>query len=203
MDLIARARSGDLSAFDELISLHQERVFALAKRILGNYEDAADVQQETFVRAWRSLHKFRQDSEFGTWLHRITINLCLTYKRRKREIPTEEEFFRDFPDNPNELTALGLLARNELLEQIYHVLQTLPAHYRVLIVLREIEGRPFHEISKLLGCSEASARTRVTRARQILRERMQPYLDEVEIQQHGQPTYHELKAGDRTNQNRQ
>ncbi|MGQ9454233.1 MAG: RNA polymerase sigma factor [Armatimonadota bacterium] len=187
VDLIARARSGDLSAFDELISLHQEHVFALAKRILGNYEDSADVQQETFVRVWRSLHKFRWDSEFGTWLHRITINLCLTYKKRKREIPTEEELFRDFPDNSDELTALRSLERNELLEQICHVLQTLPAHYRVLIVLREIEGRSFSEISKLLGCSEASARTRATRARQLLKEKMQPYLKEAETQQHGQP----------------
>lgn len=82
-DLVELAKSGDLAAFDRLVSLHQERVFALACRILGSVEDASDIQQETFIRAWSSLRKFRHDASFSTWLHRITVNLCLSRKRRR------------------------------------------------------------------------------------------------------------------------
>src|SRR5450759_5384388 len=81
-ELVARAQSGDLNAFDGLINLHQDRVFALAYRMLGNSEDAADVQQETFIQAWRSLHRFRGDAALSTWLHRIAVNICLSRRRR-------------------------------------------------------------------------------------------------------------------------
>ncbi|MDH7601705.1 MAG: sigma-70 family RNA polymerase sigma factor [Armatimonadota bacterium] len=175
-DLVSRARSGDLSAFDELVSLHQDRVFALARRILGNDEDAADVQQETFIRAWRSLPKFRQESEFATWLHRITVNLCLTRKRSKREISADETLFVLGRMHSAQPTALDSLERAELLSEIRRALLALPVHYRVLIVLREMENRSFEEIAKLLGCSEGGARTRACRARQMLRQLMRPYL---------------------------
>ena len=82
-DLVESAKTGDEKAFARVVSLHQGRVFALAYRMLGDVEDAADVGQETFVRAWRSLRKFRGESEFSTWLHRITVNLCLTWKQRR------------------------------------------------------------------------------------------------------------------------
>ncbi|MDO8684035.1 MAG: sigma-70 family RNA polymerase sigma factor [Armatimonadota bacterium] len=74
-ELVSQAQAGSLAAFNELVARHQERVHALAYRILGNAEDAADIQQETFVRAWTKLGKFRQQAAFSTWLHRITVNL--------------------------------------------------------------------------------------------------------------------------------
>ena len=83
-ELVSRARQGDKQAFDTLVGLHQDRVFALAYRMLGSAEDAADIQQEAFVKAWRSLGKFRGDASFGTWVHRIAVNLCLARKRRKQ-----------------------------------------------------------------------------------------------------------------------
>ena len=88
-ELVRRAQSGDTNAFDELVARHQERVFSLAYRMLGSPEDAADVQQETFVQAWRNLRKFRQDAAFPTWLHRIAVNLCLSRKRRRQNEPLE------------------------------------------------------------------------------------------------------------------
>mgnify|MGYP003768735877 CR=1 FL=1 len=81
-NLVELAKAGDVRAFEALVPLHQDRVHALAYRMLGNAEDVADVQQETFVNAWRNLRKFRRESQFSTWLHRITVNLCLSRIRR-------------------------------------------------------------------------------------------------------------------------
>ena len=176
-ELVSRAQAGDLRAFDELVSVHQARVFALARRILANDEDAADVQQETFVRAWRSLSRFRQEAGFATWLHRIAVNLCLTRKRR-RETAVKDSFFADSLSHSAGPTAVATLERAELAAEMRKVMAGMPAHYRVLVVLREIEGRPFEEVAQILGCSEASARTRACRARNVLRERMRPYLSD-------------------------
>lgn len=182
-DLVARAQSGSLEAFDQLVSIHQARVYALARRILEDHEDAADVQQETFIRAWRSIARFRRDSEFATWLHRIAVNLCLSRKKRKRQtttVPFDEDIGPRGAtwegEAPSEPSAVKLIERSELATQVRRVMQAIPAHYRVILVLREIEGRPFEEIARILECSEQSARVRAFRARQMLRERMQPYL---------------------------
>jgi len=172
-ELVSRAQAGDLQAFDALVSIHQARVFALARRMLSNDDDAADVQQETFVRAWRSLRKFRCDAEFATWLHRITVNLCLT--RRRRETAVENSYFADAVSGA-EPSAAAMLEKAELAAETRKALAEMPANHRVLIVLREIEGRPFEEIARILGCSESSARTRACRARNMLRQKMKPYL---------------------------
>ena len=176
-DLVALARDGSTDAFDELVALHQERVFALAYRILGNAEDAADVQQETFVKAWRSLRKFRQDAAFSTWLHRITVNACIS-RKRKADRETTVVFNEDVADNPARSTEVGCLEKTETAAVVRKVVDGMPAHYRALIVLREIEGRSFEEVAGVLGCSVASARTRASKARKMLRDRMRPYFAE-------------------------
>jgi len=173
-NLVELARAGDTRAFDRLVSMHQREVYALAYRILGNAEDAADVQQETFVRAWRSLGKFRQEAAFSTWLHRIAVNLCLSAKRRK--IPPECEFppedIADRSVEPNPRVDVAALRR---------ILGAMPANYRILVVLRDMEGRSFDEIAGMIGCSVASARSRLCKARGMLRDRMRPYLTEENV----------------------
>lgn len=180
-ELVARAQAGNLDAFDELVSIHQSRVYALARRILGNDDDAADAAQETFVRAWRSLRKFRRDSELATWLHRITVNLCISRKRRREPVlvPFDEDIALLRREAPAEPGPVQCLERAETALMLRQVIAAIPAHYRVLLVLREIEDRPFEEIARILGCSEQSARTRAFRARRMLRERMRPYLEDL------------------------
>lgn len=171
------AQSGDTGAFDALVALYQDRIFALAYRMLGDTEDASDVQQETFVRAWRSLRKFRADSAFSTWLHKIAMNLCLSRKQRKRAydtIPFDE-------DMPSSQGSVACIEKTQVKTDVQKIIAGLPAHYRALIVLREIEGRSFEEIAQILGCSAASARTRTSKARAILRERLWPYLTEEDL----------------------
>ncbi len=176
-ELVARARSGDTGAFDALIGLHQRRVFALAFRMLGNADDAADVQQETFMRAWRSLRKFRGDAAFSTWLHRITVNLCLGRKRGRHVEPLDPALISAMGD-PNQTNSPDCLASRERVFTINKVVAALPDHYLVMIVLREIEERPFEEIAGILGCSVRSARMRASKARSVLRERLAPVLAE-------------------------
>jgi RNA polymerase sigma-70 factor (ECF subfamily) len=168
------AKNGDIEAFDELIARHQEHVFRLAYRMLSSYEDAADVQQETFIRAWQSLKQFRQDSTFSTWLHRITLNLCISRKRIKI---IEEPFF-DEEVHSTSASPVVCLERNETAAQVRRILAGIPSHHRALIVLRDIEERPFDEIAQILGCSIESARMRICKARQLFRERLKPFLTE-------------------------
>jgi len=176
-DLVELAQSGNLEAFDKLVSTHQERVYALAYRMLGNPEDAADVQQETFVRAWNSLTKFRGDAEFSTWLHRIAVNICLSMRKR-REFTVSEPMFEDCIRLSAEPVGVATLEATETAIALRKVMAAIPAHYRALLVLREIEGRCFEEVARILGCSEQSARTRASKARKLLRDRMRPYLGE-------------------------
>ncbi len=175
-NLVELAKAGDLRAFDALVSLHQDRVHALAYRMLGHEDDAADVQQETFVQAWKNLRKFRGNSQFSTWLHRITVNLCLSRKRRKAIISEPlEEHLRLHSSEPG---PAACLEQTETIATVRRVLDNLPVHYRVLIVLREMEERSYDEIAEVLGCSIESVRTRLHKARKLLREKMRPYIEE-------------------------
>ncbi len=175
-ELVARAQSGDVEAFDELIARHQDRVFSLAYRMLSHAEDAADVQQETFVQAWRNLRKFRRDAALSTWLHRITVNLCLSRRRRRQTEPLEPYMQETLLSS--EPSGVACLQREETKATVRRAIASLPAHYRALIVLRDIEERPFDEIAQVLSCSIQSARTRLAKARKLLRERLEPYLAE-------------------------
>ena len=174
-ELVALARGGDLAAFDELVSTHQERVYALAFRMLGSSEDAADVQQETFIKAFQSVGKFRGDAAFSTWLHRITVNLCSSRKRYvlPLQLVAAGESLRTWSRAHD--TAV-CVEESVTAAAVRKVLAAMPPHYRTLVVLRDMEERSFEEIAALLGCSVESARMRLCKARKLLREKLRPYL---------------------------
>ncbi len=176
VELVVAAQAGNTDAFDRLVAAHQERVFALAFRMLGDREEAADVQQETFVRAWRSLRKFRRDSSFATWLHRICVNQCLSRKRKHDRKPTEA--LDETRLNVPYVSAATEVEKAETAALVRKVLAGMPGNYRAILVLREMEDRSFEEIAEVLGCSVASARTRACKARKMLRERLRVYFAE-------------------------
>ena len=175
--LVESAKKGDVEAFDKLVFLHQDQVYARAYRILGNAEDSADVQQETFIHAWRNLRKFRQEAQFSTWLHRIAVNLCLSMRRRKGYM-SQESLVEELHIQSATLNPAACHERAEALAALRRVLAGMPTHYRILLVLRDMEERSFREIAEILGCSVASARTRLCKARNMLRARMRPYIVE-------------------------
>lgn len=175
-DLVSAAKAGDTAAFDHLILRHQERVFAVAYHILGNAEDAADVQQEAFVRAWTKLHGFRGEASFATWLHKIAINMCLAKRKQSRPASSLEEdqamaVEADPPDCQERLVNAVLV--RQLLAEI-------PAKQRTLLVLREVEGMSIGEIAEVTGSSVEAVRKQLWRIRKLFGGLLRQHLVEDE-----------------------
>lgn len=181
LGLLRRARTGDFAAFEELVGRFQGRVYGLAYRILGQAQDAEDVVQQTFLSLIEHLDGFRGESAVATWVLRIATNFALKVLRKKRGLTTvplggaEESYaavphpefiarWRDAPDSLAERTELrGLLDR---------AIAELDDKYRVVFVLRDIEGLSTQETSAALGLSESNVKVRLLRARLHLRERL-------------------------------
>jgi RNA polymerase sigma-70 factor, ECF subfamily len=164
-ELLEALRRAEPGAFDEFVRSTHAMVYSLAYRMTGNSEDAKDVTQEVYVRAWRGLKQFRGDANLGTWLHRITVNCAITAtKRRSRNpVPVPDDAF------PEEAIHDPDQADRALLEA---ALATLPDDDRVAVVLKDVEGWTCEEIAKLLKTTEGAIKVRVFRARQRLADRL-------------------------------
>jgi RNA polymerase sigma-70 factor, ECF subfamily len=167
-DLAMRASGGDVGAFRQLVREHSGLVYRVALRILG-VQDAQDASQEAWVRAWRNIENFRGDSAFSTWLYRITVNTCLSVRRkesrrREREYSGDELPFLPEPgggDADPEAAALNTQQREELLAALAHV----RAEHRAALVLRHMEGLSYAEIARILDVPDGTAKGWVSRGR--------------------------------------
>jgi RNA polymerase sigma-70 factor, ECF subfamily len=174
-DLVPAAQAGDAMAFDRLILRHQERVYALAYHILGNAEDAADVQQETFVQAWTKLAAFRGDAAFATWLHRIAVNICIRRKRRSRpQVSLDRD---ETPDIAGPADCEDQLVNAVVVREL---LAGIPLRQRTLLVLREVEGMSIAEIAEVTGSSVEAVRKQLWRVRKLFGKRLRQHLMENE-----------------------
>jgi len=168
--LIDRARAGDRAAFTELVRLHQDEVFTLATRLVGDRELAADVSQEALIRAWRAMPKFRGDAKFSTWLHRIVVNAAWTQRRRQRRHTTSpiSEVYQEpvaLEAGPMDLATVSAM-RPRLLE----ALRQLSPPVRVVVVLKDVYDWPHREIAEHLGITITAAKVRLHRGRKHLHE---------------------------------
>jgi RNA polymerase sigma-70 factor (ECF subfamily) len=174
-DLVEAARNGSRGAFDELVRCTYQQTYTLALRLLGHEEDARDVTQETYLRAFRALPTFRGDAQFSTWLYRITANCASTHlgrrsKHRHDELPDDTVIADTDPSrDPAAQGDLGAL-RTELVQ----ALGKLPPKLRAVVVLRDIYDLSHAEIATELGISESAAKVRLHRARRKLREDLFP-----------------------------
>ncbi|MDO8682953.1 MAG: sigma-70 family RNA polymerase sigma factor [Armatimonadota bacterium] len=175
-ELVLRAQKGDLKAFDELVLRHNQRVYILARRILGNHEDALDVHQEAFLRAWKSIRKFRGDSEFSTWLYRITVNSCLSRKRIREQSRDHVEFDEEIAGHSGSFST-NSLEQTESVIAARQILSSLPERYRVFLILRELDGRSYEEIAEIMDCSVDTVKTSLYRARKQLLEKVAPRIE--------------------------
>lgn len=191
LQLLEAARQGDSRAFEQLVSPHLNWIYSLALRLMTREQDAQEICQEVLIRAWQRLSDFRGHSRFTTWLYRIAVNACLDELRKRRrreanvisldaEVPTEEESLpRQMPDRlaiSPEQTA----SRAELLKHVEAALARLPTPYRIVIVLIDLEGRNYQEAADILRLPLGTVKSRLNRARQLLRRALAPYLSEVE-----------------------
>ena len=172
-ELVARAKSGERQAFDELVRRTHGDAFGLALRLTGNTEDARDVVQDAYLRAYKGLSRFRGDARFSTWLYRIVANCASSQSAKKRrhrhdELPDEAHLAETRPDDDPALRADFLTLRGELEAAV----QSLPERLRAVVVLRDAYGLSHEAIAEELGISVSSSKVRLHRARQRLREQL-------------------------------
>ena len=168
---------GDQAAYKVLVERYQAKVFAVAYGVLHNREDAREVAQEAFIKAYRNLPGFRRDASFYTWIYRITVNLGIDFQRRAyRKRETELDEARITPDAAHHTgprpaaTPRQNLERKQLAQQIHSAIDMLPADQRTAIVLREIEGLSYKEIAEAMGCAEGTVMSRLFYGRKKLQE---------------------------------
>lgn len=183
--LVQRVQAGDVDAFDHLIRKYRERVFAVVYNMTSNREDAADLAQEAFIKAFTSIQRFRGKSSFYTWLYRIAVNTTLSHLKSKRS----KRFF-SFENIQEEISGAEVFEHlvsktgadkptllNELQEKLNDALQSLSLKHRTVIILFEIEGLTHAEIAEILKVSEGTVRSRLHYAKQQLQTLLQEYLN--------------------------
>jgi len=180
--LVARARTGDFSAFEQLVARYERRLFSTAMRIVGRRQDAEEVVQETLTSVIEHLADFREDAKFYTWLMRIAVNHALKLLRKNRRLQNTDvqegradsyselphpQFIAPWKENP-----AWLAEQRELQRLLAAALDELDEKYRTVFVLRDIEERSTSEVAELLNLSESNVKVRLLRARLQLRERI-------------------------------
>jgi RNA polymerase sigma-70 factor (ECF subfamily) len=176
-ELVARSVGGDADSFNELILRWERPIYALAYRTIGREEDARDVCQETFLRAYRALPGFRGQAKFSSWLYRIALNLCRDWVRRERRTPVVQ------PPEDGDLMEMAaaaepsesiedLVARKDLARSVERAMALLPEEQRTAIVLKEYQGLTFQEIADLVGCPLSTVKTRLYQGLTVLRREL-------------------------------
>ena len=171
-ELIARLQARDEAAFEELIHLYEKKVYALCVRMCGSAEDAEEAAQDTFLSLWRGIDRFRQEAALSTWIYRLASNACIDLMRRRRKSAgsvslDDEALFLDAADPaPQPQQALEQREAQRLLQE---GLMSLPAEYRSILLLREVEGLSYSEISEALELELGTVKSRISRGRTLLR----------------------------------
>ena len=183
-DLIVRAQKGDESAFEELVYRYDRNVLSITIKYANNEDDAKDLYQEVFIRVYRGLKNFRFQSEFSTWLFRITTNVCLTYKSKSKE-HLKVSIDKDFDDEENEFSLTKELVYDgsspeeissgaDLGEMIKAAVESLSSKQKMTFVLKHYEGYKIREIAEMLNCKEGTVKKYLFDAIKNLRKKLSP-----------------------------
>jgi len=181
-ELVRETLCGDVAAYNGLVLRYQRQVYNLAYRMLGNAEDAGDLVQETFLRAYGALASFRQDASFLTWLYKIASNLCIDQLRSRKakgalSLDVELEEGRE-PAADNRITGPEESAVRDAVQEVVHrAIMNLPERYRVVVVMRHLQDMSVDEIARALNLPTGTVKTHLFRAREMLRERLRPVLE--------------------------
>ena len=177
-ELVARSRGGDLDSFNQLVLRWERPIYALAYRTIGREEDARDVAQETFLRAFRALGGFKGEAKFSSWLYRITLNLCRDWMRRERRTPVSQP-----PEGIDIIELAGegepaeslddVVTRKQLGRAVEKAMAMLPEEQRTAIIMKEYHGLTFQEIADVLDCPLSTVKTRLYQGLSVLRKQLQ------------------------------
>lgn len=177
-ELVDLAQRGSEDAFNQLVLRWERPIFALAYRTLGREDDARDVCQEAFLRAYRALRGFKGQAKFSSWLYRITLNLCRDWMRKQRRTPVSQvpeglELSDLAGEEPDAVSVEDLVARREMSAAVAKVMAMLPDEQRTAIILKEYHGLTFQEIAEMLGCPLSTVKTRLYQGLTVLRRNLQ------------------------------
>lgn len=184
--IVQKVQAGDVKAFDKLIQKYRERLLSIIYNLTSNHEDAADLSQEVFIKAFRSINRFRGKSAFFTWLYRIAVNTTYTYLRKNRfkryfslqNIDDESLSSSEVLEHLSTQSSSGKYSLiSELQEKLNEALQTLSIKHRTVVILFEIEGLSHQEIAQVTNTSEGTVRSRLHYAKQQLQAYLQDYLN--------------------------
>jgi len=182
--LVERVQKGEKKAFDLLVLKYQSRVIALVTRYVKNHEDALDVTQEAFIKAYRALPRFRGDSAFYTWIYRIAINTAKNHLVSRGRRPACVDI--DAGDAENFESAEGLrdlgspernLLKDEIEKTVHRVLEELPDELRTAVMLREFEGLSYEDIAQVMECPVGTVRSRIFRGREAIDQKVRPLME--------------------------
>lgn len=177
-DLVTRSKNGDIDAFEELVTRYERKIYTVAYRLMGNYDDASDLTQEAFLRAFQAIKSFRGEASFLTWMCRITTNVCRDELRKRYRVQIESldetitlndgEIAKQVASN--DPGPADLYERKELQDKIQGMINTLSPEFRLALILRDIQGLTYEEIAQQLDCSLGTVKSRINRARKYLKE---------------------------------
>jgi RNA polymerase sigma-70 factor, ECF subfamily len=173
---VRRLQRGDINAFETLVRRHEKAIFNLVYRMLGDYDDAAEISQEVFLSAYRAIGQFRGESNFSTWLYRIAVNHATTRRRttssrQKRLVPLDgSEIVEDGQCGPAET-----LEKKELRERVQRALNELDPEDAAVILLRDLQDVPYEDVARVLEIPVGTVKSRLHRARQALKARLKAY----------------------------
>ena len=179
LKLVERSKGGDLTAFEDLVLMYQKRIYNLSFRMMGNEEDACDMTQEAFLKAFKSIRKFNSKSTFGTWVYRIAVNTCIDELRKRKKVKLYpivhndnlrgdgSRLIVDTGDLPEER-----IERRETAEQVQRAINNLAKEHKAVIILRDIQGRTYSDIADILKLNLGTVKSRISRARQSLKEEL-------------------------------
>jgi RNA polymerase sigma-70 factor (ECF subfamily) len=182
--LVKRARKGDLTAYDELVRLYQERIYATVYHMTSNHEDANDLAQEAFIKAFQALKSFKGGSSFYTWVYRIAVNKTINFlKQRKNrsqmslnDLDFNAEHDPDFVALISDKTPRREAGLSELQEKLNEALQRLSEPHRLVVTLHDVQGLSHEDIAKIMDCNIGTVRSRLFYARQQLQAYLSDYL---------------------------
>lgn len=181
--LLTRERqASDIADFDRIVDLHRKQVYGLAYQLTGNHEDADDISQEVFIRAYKSIGKFRGGSRLSTWLYRITVNLSVNHLKKKSK-HRHEYTDKDIPDTSPDSIVLDRsgnplqdIEAEELAQRIRTAIESLPVEEKVVFVLRVNHDLSYKEIARTIDCPVGTVMSRLNRARRRLRDKLRDYI---------------------------